>query len=126
MTPTDRAAHRTLHVTTLLLALVALGVAAACRGESNQFIDARVVNIDQRDDGCTPTSFSIEAGETVRLDVRNHTSVDYFLGVEDLLPLTVPPGQAKTTFYIDPDDRDPDPLRCYIDGGVSTTIEVIR
>ncbi|MEX2247780.1 MAG: hypothetical protein WEC75_13970 [Dehalococcoidia bacterium] len=110
-----------------LVMLLVLPLAAACRGdEGDALSDARAVTIEQRDDGCNPTAFPVDAGETVRLVVTNQTEAAYYLGAEDegLRPMTVPAGETKSTYYVDPGDGEPHTLRCYAGGGASTTIRV--
>ena len=88
--------------------------------------NARVVEIRQSSAGCAPRSIDVERGETILLHIVNQTDSEYRFGVLDgSNDLTVPANGASSTYYGVPTAGPTLKLRCYVKGGVSTTIDVV-
>ena len=102
--------------------LVALAAACTSSGAGG-----REVQITQKDDGCTPASVSVTAGEKLKLVVKNESSKDYEIeGIEgaNLEEVVVPEGRTRTPGYTVPAGAGVHKLKCYVPGGVATIIEL--
>ncbi len=119
-------------------ALVAL--ATACGGSKSpaeatrqagydKLAGARPVEIKQTQSGCEPVSIKVKNGETIQLRITNQTDVEYRLAVLDggqpYNDLIVLPGETKSTYYGVPSSGPILNMLCYVQGGVSTTIDVL-
>lgn len=106
-------------------ATILLVLGAAC---SSSGAGGREVQIVQKDDGCTPTSISVTAGEKVKLVVKNESSHDYEIeGIEGTKfeELIIPEGKTRTPGYSVPNDAGTHRFKCYVPGGASTIIELV-
>ena len=101
-----------------------LVLAVAC-GSSGA--GGREVGVTQTDDGCTPTSVAVVAGEKLKLVVKNESSKDSEIeGVEgtSLEEVEVPEGKTRSAGYTVPKGAGTYKIKCYQPDGVSTTIEL--
>lgn len=106
-----------------VMSLVAL--AAACTSSGS---GGREVKITQRDDGCTPTSIPVTAGEKLKLVVKNESKKDYEVeGIDGtaLAELIIPEGRTRTPGYTVPPGAGIHKIKCYVPAGVSTVIELV-
>lgn len=90
---------------------------------------ARAVDIRQKATGCEPVSIKVKSGETIQLRISNQTDLEYRLAVlEGGRPyndLIVPAGEKSSTYYDVAPSGPTSKLLCYVQGGVSTTIEFL-
>ncbi|TAK65301.1 MAG: hypothetical protein EPO22_05110 [Dehalococcoidia bacterium] len=90
---------------------------------------ARPVEVRQTPSGCEPVSIKVKPGEMIQLRITNQTDVEYRLAVLDAgqpyNDLIVPPGEMKSTYYSVPPSGPVLNMLCYVQGGVSTTIDVL-
>lgn len=104
--------------------ILVLGVACASSGAGG-----RKVEITQSDDGCTPTTISVTAGEKLDLNVKNESSSDAYEleGIDGtkLEEVAVRKGKTLSIGYTVPSGADIRKLKCYVAGGTSTIIELV-
>jgi hypothetical protein len=90
--------------------------------------NARAVEITQKSSGCEPVAIKVKRGEMIRLRITNETDIAYRLAVLDggraQNDLIVPAGETKSTYYGVPSSGPTLNMLCYVQGGVSTTVEV--
>jgi uncharacterized cupredoxin-like copper-binding protein len=107
----------------LCLALAVLaGIACSSSGEGG-----RAVEINQNDDGCTPTAIEATPGEKLNLQVKNNADKDYEVeGIEgtQLEEVVIPGGRDRSVGYNVPNEGGTFKIKCYVPGDVSTIIEV--
>jgi len=87
------------------------------------------VPITQRDEGCSPETIDVTAGEQLKLVVKNESGDDYEIeGIEgtELEEVVVPAGHTRTPGYRVPRANSDATygLKCYVPGGRSTVIEL--
>jgi hypothetical protein len=127
-----------LRVAVAAIAIVALAV--ACGGGSKSPVErtrqagydalanARTVEIAQKPSGCEPVSIKVKRGEMLQLRVSNQTDIEYRLAVLDggqpYNDLIVPAGEMKSTYYSVLPSGPILNILCYVQGGVSTTIDI--
>jgi plastocyanin len=105
-------------------ASAAFALFAAC-GSSGA--GAREIAITQTDDGCTPASVAVTAGEKLKFVVKNDSSKDSEIeGVEgtSLEELEIPEGKTRTAGYTVPKGGGVHKVKCYQPDGASTIIEL--
>lgn len=110
---------------TLAAAVVLIALAAACTSSG---AGGREVQITQREDGCTPTSIPVTAGEKLKLVVKNESKKDYEIeGIDgtSLQEMIVPEGRTRTPGYTVPSGAGIHKIKCYVPAGVSTVIELV-
>ncbi len=110
---------------TLAAAIGIVALAAACTSSG---AGGREVRITQREDGCTPTSIPVTAGEKLKLVVQNESKKDYELeGIDgtSLQEMIVPEGRTRTPGYTVPSGAGIHKIKCYVPAGVSTVIELV-
>jgi len=109
----------------LVAVMILVTLAAACTSSGS---GGREVKITQRDDGCTPTSIPVTAGEKLKLVVKNESKKDYEIeGIDgtSLQEMIVPEGRTRTPGYTVPSGAGIHKIKCYVPAGVSTVIELV-
>jgi uncharacterized cupredoxin-like copper-binding protein len=111
----------------LVLAAAGLIVfASACESSG---AGGRRVEITQSDDGCTPASIAVTAGEKLNLVVKNESSSDAFEveGIEGtkLEEFVVHKGKTRSAGYTVPSGAGTHKVKCYVPAGTSTIIELV-
>lgn len=111
----------------LLLAaagLLVFGVACTSSGSGG-----RKVEILQKDDGCTPTSIAVAAGEKLNLLLKNESSSDAYEaeGIDGakLEEVVVHQGKTLSVGYTVPAGAATHKIKCYVPAGPSTIIELV-
>lgn len=106
-------------------ALLAIGfLFAACGSDSG---DRRTIAITQTDDGCTPASIDLKAGEKVTFAVKNDGKKDREVeGIDGtkLEEVLVPSGRTRNVPYTAPGSEGVQKVKCYVPGGNSAIIEL--
>lgn len=107
----------------LYLATVFVSLAvAACGGNTT---GGRTVQIVQTDDACSPTSFSVRAGETITFELTNQGTKDKeFEGIEGTRfeEVKVPAGRTRRSGWTAPRTPGTARFKCYLPGGPTTII----
>lgn len=88
----------------------------------------RSIPITQTDDGCTPASISLTAGEKVTFAVKNDGKKDREIeGIDGtaISELLVPSGRTRTIDYTAPSAAGTGKIKCYIPAGNTTIIELV-
>ncbi|MBI2766192.1 MAG: cupredoxin domain-containing protein [Chloroflexi bacterium] len=97
---------------------------AACGADTG---DRRVIEIVQKEDGCTPASITLKAGEKVAFQVKNEAGKTKEVeGIEGtkLPEVTIPGGRTRTVNYTAPGSEGTAKIKCYQPGGATTIIEL--
>ncbi len=111
----------------LLAAALSFAIAFALVACSSDDGDRRVIDIVQTDDGCTPASVDLAAGEKVTFSIDNQASRDWEVeGIEGtkVEEVLVPSGRTRKVNYTAPSDPETGKIKCYVPGGNSTIIEL--
>ena len=99
---------------------------AAC---SDGGAGGREINVTPGEDGCTPESIAVTAGEKVQLVVKNDSSHDVYEveGIEGtkVEEFVVPAGKTRKTGYTVPGGDGVHKLKCYVPDGPTTVIELV-
>ena len=89
----------------------------------------REINITQGEDGCTPESITVTAGEKVQLVVKNDSSHDVYEveGIDGtkVEEFVVPVGKTRKAGYTVPGGDGVHKLKCYVPDGPTTVIELV-
>lgn len=91
---------------------------AACGSDDGA--ERRVILITQTDEGCTPETIDLTAGEKVKFDVKNEGKKDREVeGVDGtkLEEVLVPSGKTRSLKYSAPKSAGSGKIKCYIPGG---------
>jgi uncharacterized cupredoxin-like copper-binding protein len=97
---------------------------AACGGDDSS---RRSIDIIQTNDGCTPASIDLQAGEQVTFKVKNDgDKLREFEGIEGtkIGEVRVPDGSTRNVDYTAPSNEGTAKVKCYIPGGSTTIIEL--
>lgn len=111
----------------LVVAGIAVGVAAAACSESGA--GGREINITQTDDGCAPTTISVDGGEKLQFVVANESGHDVYEveGIEGtrLEEFIVPSGKTRKAGFTVPGGDGTYKLKCYVPSGPETVIDLV-
>jgi uncharacterized cupredoxin-like copper-binding protein len=111
------------------LAMAAAGVLVLGAACASSGAGGRKVEITQRDDGCTPKSIAVAAGEKLNLVVKNESASDAYEveGVDGtkLEEFVVHKGTTRSAGYTVPDGAGTHNVKCYVPAGTSTIIELV-
>ena len=115
------------NVSGLILAAAGILVfGAAC---SSSGAGGRKVEIAQKDEGCTPTSVAVTAGEKLNLLLKNESSSDAYEaeGIDGtkLEEVVVHKGKTLSVGYTVPAGAGTHKIKCYVPAGPSTIIEFV-
>lgn len=106
-------------------AVLALGsLFAACGGDSGS---RRTIAITQLDEGCTPASVDLKAGEKVTFQVKNEGKHDREVeGIDGtkLEEVLVPSGRTRSINYTAPGSEGVQKVKCYVPAGDAAIIEL--
>ena len=104
--------------------ILVLGAACASSGAGG-----RKVQITQKDDGCTPKSIAVTAGEKLDLVVTNESAADAYEveGIDGtkLEEFVVHKGTTRSAGYTVPDGAGTHNVKCYVPAGTSTIIQLV-
>lgn len=103
--------------------LLALSLACDSSGEGG-----REIVITQGDEGCTPQTVEVTAGEKLKLTGKNETATTYELegtNGTQLEEVLIPEGRTRSVGYTVPDEGGTYDVKCYQPGGVSTIVKLV-
>ena len=107
--------------------LAAAALLVMSSGCSSDSADRRTIQLTQTDDGCTPATVALEAGEKVTFEVKNEASKDWEVeGIDGtrLEEVLIPSGRTRSVNYTAPGEAGTGKIKCYVPGGNSTIIEL--
>lgn len=110
----------------IILGSVLTAAASACGGDDDG-APRRAIAITQTDQGCTPASVELTAGEKVKFEVKNDGSKDREVeGIEGtkLEEVIVPSGKTRSLNFTAPGKAGTGKIKCYVPGGNTAIIEL--